>query len=153
MLGMIDKTALDARGLNRLQRAGTLPAVWIPPSTLRDWRDLPRTRMVLVRQRTRLKNRIHAVLANQSTDARPASRRRFWRRTTGDVLASRGGPERRAASLGRAVRELRLRPSLRRRLPVPRHRDRRAGPQLGLVKPQKRTFVPVLSTASDSLRR
>lgn len=64
MLGMINKTdKLDARGLNRLQRAGTLPAVWIPPSALRDWRDLPRTRMVLVRQRTRLKNRIHAALA------------------------------------------------------------------------------------------
>lgn len=64
MLGMINKTdKLDARGLNRLQRAGTLPAVWIPPRDLRDWRDLPRTRMVLVRQRTRLKNRMHAALA------------------------------------------------------------------------------------------
>jgi transposase len=64
MLGMINKTdKLDARGLNRLQRAGTLPTVWIPSSELRDWRDLPRTRMVLVRQRTRLKNRIHAALA------------------------------------------------------------------------------------------
>jgi transposase len=64
MMGMINKTdKLDARGLNRLQRAGTLPTVWIPARDLRDWRDLPRTRMVLVRQRTRLKNRIHAVLA------------------------------------------------------------------------------------------
>jgi len=64
MMGMINKTdKLDARGLNRLQRAGTLPAVWIPPTALRDQRDLPRTRMVLVRQRTRLKNRIHAALA------------------------------------------------------------------------------------------
>src|SRR5215475_12107275 len=64
MMGMINKTdKLDARGLNRLQRAGTLPAVWIPPGELRDQRDLPRTRMVLVRQRTRLKNRIHATLA------------------------------------------------------------------------------------------
>lgn len=64
MLGMINKTdKLDARGLNRLQRAGTLPTVWIPPGELRDWRDLPRTRMVLVRQRTQVKNRIHATLA------------------------------------------------------------------------------------------
>jgi transposase len=64
MLGMINKTdKLDARGLNRLQRAGTLPTVWIPPGELRDQRDLPRTRMVLVRQRTQLKNRIHATLA------------------------------------------------------------------------------------------
>ena len=64
MRGVINKTdKLDARGLNRLQRAGTLPAVWIPSRDLRDWRDLPRTRMVLVRQRTRLKNRMHAALA------------------------------------------------------------------------------------------
>ena len=47
-MGMINRTdKLDARGLNRLQRAGTLPAVWIPPSAFGDWRDLPRTRMVL----------------------------------------------------------------------------------------------------------
>ena len=51
------------RGLNRLQRNGTLPTVWIPPAELRDKRDLPRTRMVLSRERTRLKNRIHATLA------------------------------------------------------------------------------------------
>lgn len=64
MLGEINKTdKLDARGLNRLQRAGTLPTVWIPPGELRDQRDLPRTRMMLVRQRTQLKNRIHATLA------------------------------------------------------------------------------------------
>lgn len=64
MLGMVNKTdTLDARGLNRLQRTGTLPTVWIPPGELRDQRDLPRTRMVLTRERTRLKNRIHATLA------------------------------------------------------------------------------------------
>ncbi len=64
MLGMLNKTdTLDARGLNRLQRSGTLPTVWIPPGALRDRRDLPRTRMVFVRQRTQLKNRIHATLA------------------------------------------------------------------------------------------
>jgi transposase len=64
MLGMINKTdKLDARGLNRLQRAGTLPTVWIPPGELRDQRDLLRTRIVFIRQRTQLKNRIHATLA------------------------------------------------------------------------------------------
>src|SRR5262252_6395105 len=64
MMGEINKTdRLDARGLNRLQRNGTLPTVWIPPGELRDQRDLPRTRMVLVRQRTQLKNRLHATLA------------------------------------------------------------------------------------------
>lgn len=54
---------LDVRGLNRLQRNGTLPTVWIPPIDLRDKRDLFRTRMYLVAQRTQLKNRVHAALA------------------------------------------------------------------------------------------
>ena len=53
MMGMINKTdRLDVRGLNRLQRTGTLPTVWIPPAELRDQRDLPRTRMQR-RQRVR----------------------------------------------------------------------------------------------------
>lgn len=70
MLGMVNKTdKLDARGLNRLQRTGTLPTVWIPPGALRDQRDLPRTRMVLTRERTRLKNRIHATLAKDRAPA------------------------------------------------------------------------------------
>jgi transposase len=64
MSGSINKTdKLDARKMNELQRSGTLPTVWIPPAPLRDARELPRTRMVLVRQRTKLKNRIHANLA------------------------------------------------------------------------------------------
>jgi len=64
MSGMINKTdKLDVRNLNRLQRTGTLPTVWIPPAELRDQRDLPRTRMVLARERTRFKNRFHATLA------------------------------------------------------------------------------------------
>ena len=70
MLGMINKTdTLDARGLNRLQRTGTLPIVWIPPGALRDQRDLPRTRLGLTRERTRLKNRIHATLAKDRAPA------------------------------------------------------------------------------------
>lgn len=73
MMGMINKTdKLDARGLNRLQRNGTLPTVWIPPGELRDQRELPRTRMVLVRQRTQLKNRIHATLAKYALHPRAA---------------------------------------------------------------------------------
>jgi hypothetical protein len=39
MMGMIQKTdTRDARGLNRLQRAGTLPEVWIPQGERRDRR-------------------------------------------------------------------------------------------------------------------
>jgi len=53
---------LDRRLSTRLRRQGcTLPTVWIPPSDIRDKRELPRTRMVFGRERTRLKNRIHSV--------------------------------------------------------------------------------------------
>jgi transposase len=64
MMGLVNKSdKLDAKGLNRLQRAGTLPTVWIPTSPVRDARELPRTRMVLNGQRRQLKNRVHASLA------------------------------------------------------------------------------------------
>lgn len=64
MMGLINKTdKLDVHGLNRLQQNGTLPTVWIPPASLRDLRELTRTRMVLVRVRTRLKNRLNSTLA------------------------------------------------------------------------------------------
>jgi len=63
LMGSYNKTdRLDARGLNRLQQVGSLPEVWIPPGEIRDKRDLPRTRMYLVNQRTCLKNRIHSTL-------------------------------------------------------------------------------------------
>ena len=54
---------LDARGLNILQRTGTLPEVWIPSGEIRDKRELPRSRMLLVRQRRRLKQRVLSNLA------------------------------------------------------------------------------------------
>jgi transposase len=88
MLGMVNKTdKLDARGLNRLPRAGTLPTVWIPPGPLRDQRDLPRPRRVLTRERTRLKHRIHATLAQdgrrlEGTSDRCGRRGRQWLLTT-----------------------------------------------------------------------
>jgi transposase len=63
-MGLTNKTdKLDARGLAILLRNGTLPEVWIPPSDLRDQRELLRLRIFLVRLRTRVKNRIHAALA------------------------------------------------------------------------------------------
>lgn len=70
MMGLTNKTdKLDAHGLNRLQRNGTLPTVWIPPGPLRDLRELTRTRLVLASQRTRLKNRLSATLAKWGTPA------------------------------------------------------------------------------------
>jgi transposase len=54
---------VDANGLGILLRNGTLPEVWIPPAQLRDQWELLGLRMFLVRQRTRLKNRIQGALA------------------------------------------------------------------------------------------
>jgi len=55
-MGLTNKTdKLDARGLAILLRNGTLPEVWIPPSELRDQRELLRLRIFLVRLRTRVK--------------------------------------------------------------------------------------------------
>lgn len=67
MMGCINKTdKLDVHGLNRLQRNGTLPTVWIPPRDVRDLREITRTRMVLTQQRTRIKNRILATLTKHA---------------------------------------------------------------------------------------
>lgn len=64
MMGQINKTdKLDANGLAMLLRNGTLPSVWIPRGELRDQRELPRMRLVMVHMRTALKNRIHATFA------------------------------------------------------------------------------------------
>jgi len=85
MMGMINKTdKLDVHGFNRLQRNQTLPTVWVPPGDLRDLRELTRTRMVLSRQRTRLKNRLGATLAKYGlaiegfTDNFGVGARRVW---------------------------------------------------------------------------
>ena len=73
MAGASKTDRLDCHGLNRLQRSGTLPAVWIPSAPLRDFRDLPRTRMMFTQHMTRLKNRIHAEFAKYGTAADGAS--------------------------------------------------------------------------------
>lgn len=64
LMGNVNKTdKLDAEGLATLQYIGSLPSVWIPPSDLRDERELPRTRMALSKIRTALKNRLQSTLA------------------------------------------------------------------------------------------
>lgn len=57
---------IDARKLADLLRADLLPAIWVPDLDTRAWRRLLRGRAFLVRTRTRLKNRIHAYLAEQN---------------------------------------------------------------------------------------
>lgn len=82
LMGCINKTdKLDVRGLNRLQRVGTLPSVWIPTKDIRDKRDLARTRMYLVHQRTCLKNRVHAILAKYALQIKGVS----------DIFGKKGG--------------------------------------------------------------
>lgn len=57
---------IDARKLADLLRADLLPAIWVPDLDTRAWRRLLRGRAFLVRTRARLKNRIHAYLAEQN---------------------------------------------------------------------------------------
>ena len=52
-------------------RADLLPEAWIAPPQVRRLRELLRHRVQLVRPRTLLRNRIHAVLADHGQD-RPA---------------------------------------------------------------------------------
>ena len=53
---------IDARKLAELSRVNLLPRIWIPDSATRARRQLLRGRAFLVRQRTVLKNRVHAHL-------------------------------------------------------------------------------------------
>lgn len=63
LMGLNKTDKLDAGVLAVLLRNGVLPEVWVAPAEIRDRRELPRTRMVISRIRTRLKNRIHATFA------------------------------------------------------------------------------------------
>lgn len=95
MMGSYNKNdRLDARGMNLLQRNGTLPKVWIPPKEIRDLQDLPRTRMVFSRERTQIKNRIHCH-PWQVCRARGGCERCHWRE---EAKAPRGASLTLAAS-------------------------------------------------------
>lgn len=58
--------AIDARKLAELARAQLLPAIWVPDPATRTHRQILRGRVFLVRQRTVLKNRIHAYLTAEN---------------------------------------------------------------------------------------
>src|SRR5690348_18022590 len=62
---------VDAAILAQLLRADLLPEGWIAPPAIRQLRALLRHRVALVRLRTRLRNRIHAIVAGYGYD-RPA---------------------------------------------------------------------------------
>jgi transposase len=63
---------VDAATLAQLLRADLLPEAWIAPLQIRRQRALLRHRCQLVRLRTLLRNRVHAVLADHGCD-RPGS--------------------------------------------------------------------------------
>ncbi|MGB2897382.1 MAG: IS110 family transposase [Anaerolineales bacterium] len=70
IMGNINKTdKLDATGLTTLIHLRSLPTVWLPPSEIRDERELHRTRMAFSKVRTALKNRIHATLAKYALNS------------------------------------------------------------------------------------
>lgn len=64
---------VDARILAQLLAADFLPAVWLPDDQTRMLRRMVSRRTHLVRQRTRLKNQVHAVLARNLAPTCPAS--------------------------------------------------------------------------------
>jgi transposase len=68
----LENDKVDAASLAQPLRAGLLPEAWIAPPEVRQLRALLRHRAQLVRLRTSLRNRIHAVLAGHGHD-RPAA--------------------------------------------------------------------------------
>jgi transposase len=60
---------IDARKLAELLRAGLLPAIWIPDPETEAQRQLLRGRVFIVRQRTVIRNRIHACLTMENLRA------------------------------------------------------------------------------------
>jgi len=64
---------LDARTLARLLATGMLDEVWLPDERTREQRRWIARRVQLVRQRTRSKNEIHAVLARNLIESPPVS--------------------------------------------------------------------------------
>jgi transposase len=57
---------IDARKLAELLRVNLLPSIWVPDTQTRQRRQLLRGRAFLVRERTRLKNRIHGHLTAEN---------------------------------------------------------------------------------------
>ena len=64
---------IDATTLAHLLRADLIPQAYIPPRQIRDWRELARHRAFLVRLQTRVKNRVHSLLAKRGVTPPGAS--------------------------------------------------------------------------------
>ena len=68
---------LDALKLARMSAMNDLPLVHLPAPRVREWRSLIRYRQALVGRRTRIKNRIRALL-DQVNQERPPSSKQGW---------------------------------------------------------------------------
>ncbi|MCI2425641.1 hypothetical protein LM599_06610 [Candidatus Acetothermia bacterium] len=77
MMGGINKSKLDARGLAVLSINHTLPAVWVPPEELQDQRELARMRIFLVRIRTSVR-KPHPRYLCQIRNYLRRGKRPFW---------------------------------------------------------------------------
>ena len=64
---------VDARILAQLLAADFLPSVWLPDARTRGLRRQVMRRAHLVRQRTRVKNQVHAILARNLLPTPPVS--------------------------------------------------------------------------------
>ena len=58
---------VDARVLADLLRCNYLPSVWVPTPAVEDSRAIAARRTALVHERTGIRNRIHSVLAGDSS--------------------------------------------------------------------------------------
>ncbi|MEZ2355031.1 IS110 family transposase [Caballeronia sp. RCC_10] len=103
---------IDAAILAQLYASGFLPEVWIPDEATQAMRRQVSRRAQIVRQRTRLKNEIHAVLAAHLIERCPATdlfgkKGRAWLSTQPLPTDERMGVEQRLRELDRLGEDLR----------------------------------------------
>ena len=103
---------IDAAILAQLYAAGFLPEVWIPDDQTQSLRRQVARRTQIVRQRTRLKNEIHAVLAAHLIELCPATdlfgkKGRAWLSQQPLPLDERLGIEQRLRMLDQLGKDLR----------------------------------------------
>jgi transposase len=58
----IKTDTIDSLTLAELLRANLIPSLWIPPKDIREIKNVARYRIYLVRQRVKIKNRIHNII-------------------------------------------------------------------------------------------
>lgn len=102
---------IDAAVLAQWYASGFLPEVWIPDEATQALRRQVARRAQIVRQRTRLKNEVHAVLAAHLIDPCPASdlfgkKGRQWLANQPLPMDERIGVEQRLRALDRLAEDL-----------------------------------------------